>query len=103
MGVPQGRDDVFAPLLGEDRLEPKLVDALLPPTLTDGRAGFPAREERARSSCVPRAALVIADPPRAGGEQGVPHVVQRLARNEHDELLIQSEILMGIGSAGFGP
>src|SRR5207244_11339309 len=78
--------DVVLPVGGEDRLEPQLGDALLPPCLPHVRIGAGAAEERARAGRVPRAALVVADPARAGREERLTQRIQRFARDEDDEL-----------------
>ena len=88
MRVAQRRDDGVLPLRREDRLEPELGDALLPPRLPDRRRRARAAAERARALGVPGAALVVADPPRAGGEERVAHRVERFARHEDDELAV---------------
>src|SRR5205823_875704 len=82
----QRPDDVLLALDGIDGLEPELRHPLLAPALADRRARRLATEERARALGVPRAALVLADPARAGREDRVAHGVERLGRHEHDEL-----------------
>ena len=46
-----------------------------------------AAEERARPRRVPGAARVVADPSGARGEDGLPRRVERLARDEPDQLV----------------
>src|SRR5262249_37239891 len=58
-----------------------------------------AAEERACSLRVPRAALVGADPSGAGFEQCGPHGIERLARDEHDQLPVHARDLYTGSSA----
>src|SRR2546423_12636989 len=77
---------LVVPLDREARLEPQLWDALLHAALAHGGLRFLGAEERARPFGVPRAALVGADPAGADREQRVADLVERLERDEHDEL-----------------
>src|SRR5262245_444578 len=88
MRVAERSDDGFLTLRGKNRLEPELGYALLPPRLPDGGRRTLAAEERACPFCVPRAALVVADPARASAEQRVAHGVERLARHKHDQFAV---------------
>src|SRR5206468_3610945 len=87
---PQRVDDLGQAFLREDRLEPYLRDALLSTLLADGRIGALAAEEGAGALGVPRAALVGADPARAGREDRVAHGIERFRRHEDDELPIHA-------------
>ena len=49
-----------------------------------------AAEEGAGAVRVPGAALVVADPPGAGGEHRLAHVVQRVTGHEDDELPVHA-------------
>src|SRR3954454_197107 len=80
----QRGDHLVVPVGREDRLEPQLGDALLPPRLADRRIGALAAAERSRPGGVPRAALVLADPSRAGLEEGFTNRIERLARDENN-------------------
>jgi len=86
------RDHICLPLFREDRLEPQLGDTLLASGFPDRRARpFPAEE----GSCplrVPRAMLVLADSPGARLEEGGADSVERLTRNEDDELAVQISV-----------
>src|SRR5262245_43294602 len=86
MRPAQGGNHLVVTVVGEDRLQAELRNALLPPTLADGRRRALAAEERPRALGVPRAALVLADPPGAGREDCVAHRVQSLRRDERHEL-----------------
>src|SRR5262249_27835927 len=69
-----------------DGLEPQLRDALLLPALSDRRRRRRASEEGSRALGIPRAALVVADPPSPGCENSVAHRVERVGGDEDDEL-----------------
>src|SRR5581483_9506476 len=84
---PQRGEDVREPLGGHDRLDAQLGDALLAAGPAERRARPLPAEEGARPGRVPGAALVRADPPRTGREDGVPGGVERLLRDEPDELV----------------
>src|SRR5207249_7652981 len=58
--------DLDLTLFGKDGLEPQLGDALFAALLSDDGVGALAAEEGARALRVPGAALVLADPARAG-------------------------------------
>jgi hypothetical protein len=73
-------------ILGHDGLDAKLGDALLATRLAEGRIRRLAAAERASPRRVPRAALVVADAAGSGLEDGVAGGLERLARNEPDEL-----------------
>src|SRR5439155_135353 len=83
----QGRNHPAEALGRHDRLDAQLVHAFLVADLTDRRIGALAREERPGSGGVPRAALVPADPAAARDEDRVARLVERLARDEPDELV----------------
>src|SRR5207237_4812461 len=70
----------------ENRLEPKLGDTLVTPNLSECGARALAAEKRSGALRVPRAALVVPDPPCAGLEHRIAHDVEGLARHEDDEL-----------------
>jgi hypothetical protein len=90
MRAAESGHHLVLPFFGEDGLEAELRNALLPPTPADRRSrSFPA-EESARAHRVPRAALVVAHAPCAGDEDGGAHGVERLARDEDDELAVQT-------------
>ena len=64
-------------------------------------SGLFAAQERSGSSRVPAAALVVADPARSSGEDGVARRVQRLLRHEPDELVpLFSQVVRGVGLFG---
>src|SRR5689334_1276473 len=86
MRLAQRGDHVVVPLRRIDRLEPQLRDTLLAPGPPHARPRARTAEERPRPFRVPRTVLVIADPDRAGAEQGLPDRVERFPRNEDDEL-----------------
>ena len=88
----QCRDHVVLPLLREDRLEPQLSDTLLAPGFPDRRARSLPAEKRARPLRVPRAMLVLADAPGTRLEEGAADSVERLTRNEDDELAVQISV-----------
>src|SRR5947207_3290565 len=95
------RDDLLLELGRIHRLEPILGHALLATATPDGWVrAFPA-EERPRPGRVPRAALVLADPAGTGFEHRRPHRIQRLLRNEHDELAVHVSLVRtrGTGAA----
>src|SRR5205085_7196211 len=86
VSVVESRDHLVVARGREDRLEPELRHALLAAGLADRRRGaFPA-EEGAGPLRVPGAALVVADPAGSGLEERRAHPVERLGRNEDDEL-----------------
>ena len=86
------RDHICLPLFREDRLEPQLGDALLAPGFPDRRARSLPAEKRARPLRVPRAMLVLADAPGTRFEEGATNSVERLTRNEDDELAVQISV-----------
>ena len=88
----QCRDHVCLPLFREDRLEPQLSDTLLAPRFPDRRARSLPAEKRARPLRVPGAMLVLADAPGTRLEEGAADGVERLARNEDDELAVQISV-----------
>ena len=88
----QCRDHLRLQLFGEDRLEPQLGDALLAPGFPDRRARSLPAEERARPLRVPGAMLVLADAPGTRFEEGATNSVERLTRNEDDELAVQISV-----------
>src|SRR5437764_15202539 len=73
------------PVRREDGLEPQLGDALLPAGPSHRGVGALTAEERPRPLGVPRAALVVADPPRPGVEERPANGVEGLAGHEDDE------------------
>jgi hypothetical protein len=93
MRSAQGGDDGVVPLLREDRFEPELRDALLPPALTERRAGAVSAVEGSRAFRVPGAALVVADAAGAGIEQRVADQVEGVGRDEDDQLTVQVSFL----------
>src|SRR6476659_9785546 len=86
MRLPERSEHLFLPLRREDRLEPELGDAFLAPRPPHVRRSALAAEEGARPLSVEGAALVVADPSGAGGEE-------RLARHEHDKLAVHGGTL----------
>ena len=84
--LPERAHDVGLALDGIDGLEAKLGHALLATRLADRRIGPLAAEERPRSLGIPRAALVVADPAGARGEDGIADGVERVGRDEDHEL-----------------
>ena len=84
------RHDLVLKLGRKNRLEPELGDPLLAARPPHARRRPLAAEERARALRVPGAALVVADPPGPGLEERVAHVVERLPRDEHDELAVHA-------------
>src|SRR5207253_9362710 len=88
MRLAQRADDLVLTLDRIDRLEPELRDALLAPALADRRVRRLAPEERAGALRVPGAALVVADPAGARGEERVANGIERLPRHEHDKLAV---------------
>ena len=88
----QCRDYICLPLFREDRLEPQLGNTLLAPGFPDRRARSLPAEKRARPLRVPRAMLVLADAPGTRVEEGAADGVERLARNEDDELAVQISV-----------
>ena len=87
----QRGDHVCLALFREDRLEAQLGNTLLAPGFPDRRTRSPA-EKRARPLRVPRAMLVLADAPGARFEEGATNSVERLTRNEDDELAVQISV-----------
>ena len=92
MGAPERSDDFVLTLLREDRLEPQLSDTLFTPGFPDRRARSLPAEKRARPLRVPGAMLVLADAPGTRVEEGVADSVERLTRNEDDELAVQISV-----------
>src|SRR5579862_2234373 len=90
MRLAQRRDNGVLPLRREDGLEPELGDALFPSGLSDVGRRARAAEERPRPLGVPGASLVEADLPRTGGEERLAHRVERLARDEDNELPVHA-------------
>ena len=88
----QCRDHVCLPLFREDGLEPQLGDTLLAPGFPDRRARSLPAEKRARPLRVPGAMLVLADAPGTRLEEGAADSVERLTRNEDDELAVQISV-----------
>src|SRR5262245_61162608 len=86
MGAAQRSENLVLTVGGEDGLEPQLEDALLAARFADRWVGPLPAQERPCPDGVPGAALVLADPAGAGVEQGVAYGLQRLARDEDDEL-----------------
>ena len=86
------RDHVRLPLFREDRLEPQFGDALLAPGFPDRRARSLPTEKRARPLRVPGTMLVLADAPGTRLEEGTADSVERLTRNEDDELAVQISV-----------
>src|SRR5262245_39873596 len=80
-------DDVAQPSVRHAGLDAKLLDSLLAARLADRRVRPFAPEERSRPRGVPRAALVVADAPRAGGEHGRARRVELGLRHEPHELV----------------
>src|SRR5947208_10568399 len=74
-------------LSGNDGLAAQLAGPFLPARTADGRVGPLAAEERPLSPRVPRTALVVADPARAGAEHGIARAVERFLGDEPDELV----------------
>ena len=64
MSGSERRDDLLESIDGDNRLDAELRDSLLSPALADRRIRALPAEEGARPGRVPRAALVLADPPR---------------------------------------
>jgi len=87
----QRGDHVCLALFREDRLEAQLGNTLLAPGFPDRRTRSPA-EKRARPLRVPRAMLVLADAPGTRFEECAADSVERLTRNEDDELAIQISV-----------
>src|SRR4051812_654160 len=85
----QCSDHLCLPLFREDRLEPQLGNTLLAPGFPDCRAGSLSAENRPRPLRVPGTMLVLADASRARLEEGATDSVERLTRNEDDELAVQ--------------
>ena len=88
----QRRDHVGLSLFRENRLEAQLGNTLLAPGFPDRRARSLPAEERARPLRVPRAMLVLADAPGTRLEEGAADSVERLTRNEDDELAVQISV-----------
>src|SRR5581483_11608556 len=86
MRLAQRRDHLVVALRRIDRLEPKLRHALLATRPSYARLRPRTAEKRPRSFRVPRAVLVIADPPGASAEQRLPKRVEGLPGDEDDEL-----------------
>ena len=89
----RGENGVLA-FLGEHGLEPQLGDALLPPPLADRGRGVGAALEGACPLGVPGAALVVADSAGPRSEERIANDVERLARDEDDELAVQVRLPM---------
>jgi hypothetical protein len=87
MRCEQRGDDRLDAVAWNDGLDAQLRRPLLLARRADGRLDPFAAQERACSSRVPGAALIVADPARSGGEDGVARRVQRLLRHEPDELV----------------
>jgi len=87
----QRGDHVCLALFREDRLEAQLGNTLLAPGFPDRRTRSPA-EKRARPLRVPRALLVLADAPGTRFEECAADSVERLTRNEDDELAVQISV-----------
>src|SRR5215211_6748259 len=79
-------DDLRLAVGPVNRLEAELGHALLPPPLSDRRIRRLAAEKRPRARGIPRAALVVADPPCTGREDCVADCVERVLRDKDDEL-----------------
>ena len=88
----QCRDHVCLQLFRENRLEPQLGDTLFAPGFADRRARSLSPEERSRPLRVPGAMLVLADAPGTSLEEGATNSVERLTRNEDDELAVQISV-----------
>ena len=87
----QRGDHFCLALFREDRLEAQLGNTLLAPGFPDRRTRSPA-EKRARPLRVPRAMLVLADAPGTRLEECAADSVERLTRNEDDELAVQISV-----------
>src|SRR4051812_22407493 len=72
----------------DDGLDAQLSDALLAAHLADRRRRALLRQERPGAGRVPRAALVVSDPPRARTEDRIARRFESLARHEPDELVL---------------
>jgi len=107
MRAAEGSNDVVVSVLREDGFEAQLRHTLLAPALADRRVGALAGEEGPRSFRVPRAALVGSDPPGADCEERVTDRIERLGRDEDDELSVHDaqnsdvERVIGIGGVFF--
>src|SRR5215218_6692492 len=99
MRVKQGAYDLVLPLRRVDGLETDFGHALFLPLFTDRRSRSLAAEERPGSVRVPGAALVRADPACAGGEHRVPHRIERVGRNEDDELSVHVSLSLQPGTS----
>ena len=88
----QRRDHVGLALFRENRLEAQLGNTLLAPGFPDRRARSLPAEKRARPLRVPGAMLVLADAPGTRLEEGAADSVERLTRNEDDELAVQISV-----------
>src|SRR5687767_10002075 len=99
MRLDQGANDLVLQLRRIDGLETNLGHPLLPPFLTDCRSSSLAAEKRPGSVRVPGATLVRTDPACARGEHRVPHRVERVGRNEHDELSIHVSLRFPPGTS----
>src|SRR5438270_12679712 len=80
-------DDLACTIGGNDSLDAELGDAFLAAWLADRRARAGTPEKRPGSGRVPGAPFVLADPAGAGAEDGVASPLERLARDEPDELV----------------
>ena len=92
MRLPQGGNDLVLPVLWEDRLEPQLGNSLLTPGFTDRRARSLPTKKGARPLRVPGAVLVLTDASGTRLEERVSDGVERLTRNEDDELAVQISV-----------
>ena len=88
----QRGDHVCLALFRKDRLEAQLGHTLLAPGFPDRRTRSLPAEKRARPLRVPRAMLVLADAPGTRFEECAADSVERLTRNEDDELAIQISV-----------
>ena len=88
----QCRDHVCLPLFRENRLEAQLGNTLLAPGFPDRRARSLPAEKRARPLRVPGAVFVLADAPGTRLEERAADSVERLTRNEDDELAVQISV-----------
>ena len=88
----QRGDHVCLALFRKDRLEAQLGNTLLAPGFPDRRTRSLPAEKRARPLRVPRAMLVLADAPGTRFEECAADSVERLTRNEDDELAVQISV-----------
>src|SRR5262245_16693023 len=99
MRCDERAQDVGEPLRRHDGLDAQLGNAFLLPRLAHRRVCAFTAEERPCPGGVPRAALVVANPPGACTEDRVAGRVERILGDEPDELVRLHRRSMAAASA----